>query len=625
MSTTRTRAATDTLTRDALAVLQPGFTGTTPPDWVLRRLDEGLAAVAVFGRNVVSPDQLAALTARLRTVRDDVLVAVDEEGGDVTRLEVRTGSSYPGNLALGAVDDPALTRAVARDLGRRLAACGINLNWAPCADVNSDPDNPVIGVRSFGDTPALVARHTAAYVEGLQSAGVAACTKHFPGHGDTAVDSHHDMPRVGVDLATLRERELVPFRAAVAAGTRAVMSAHILLPALDPARPATLSPAALHGLLRAPEADGGLGFEGLVVTDGIEMRAISAAYGIERGSVLALAAGADALCVGGGLCDEATVLRLRDALVRAVHDGDLPEERLADAASRVRALAGWVRQAGGAGATATGPVALGPALPAAGPLGATAAAPAHPGAAASGTALPVTGPRGAAASGTASPAATSPAATPPAPTSPSPAIPDEAAPATAPSAATPPAAGTAEMTAPAQERPTPAQEATAPEPEATAPGLLAARRALRRTAREPFTPLTGPVHVAAFTPVANIAVGDETPWGVAAELTRLLPGTTTTAYGAERATAEGTDRLIAALLTEAGRRRVVAVVRDAHRHPWMAEALAALVAARPDTAVVEMGVPQAAPCGALHLATHGAARVCARAAAEALTEDTAAG
>ncbi|MFF9477485.1 glycoside hydrolase family 3 protein [Streptomyces sp. NPDC014733] len=515
MSTTRTRPATDALTRDALAVLQPGFRGTTAPDWVLRRLDEGLAAVAVFGRNVENPDQLAALTAQLRAVRGDVLVAVDEEGGDVTRLEVRTGSSYPGNLALGAVDDPELTRAVARDLGTRLAACGINLNWAPCADVNSDPGNPVIGVRSFGDTPAPVARHTAAYVEGLQSAGVAACTKHFPGHGDTAVDSHHDMPRVGVDLATLRERELVPFRAAVAAGTRAVMSAHILLPALDPERPATLSPAALHGLLRAPVSEGGLGFDGLIVTDGIEMRAISATYGIERGSVLALAAGADALCVGGGLSDEATVDRLRDALIRAVHDGDLPEERLADAAARVRALAEWARGA------------------------AASAAPA-------------------------------------------------------------PGAGAVEGAAPA-------------------PGLRAARRALRRTAREPFTPLTAPVHVAGFTPVANIAVGDETPWGVAAELTRLLPGTTTTTYGAERATAEGTDRLVAAVLTEAGRRRVVAVVRDAHRHPWMAAALTALVAARPDTVVVEMGVPQAEPCGALHLATHGAARVCARAAAEALT------
>jgi beta-N-acetylhexosaminidase len=157
---------TDTLTRDALAVLQPGFLGTTAPDWLLRQVGEGLTAVGLFGRNITSPDQLAALTAQLRAVRDDVLVAIDEEGGDVTRLEVRDGSSFPGNLALGAVDDTELTRSVARELGRRLAECGVNLNWAPSADVNSNPDNPVIGVRSFGADTHLTARHTAAYVEG---------------------------------------------------------------------------------------------------------------------------------------------------------------------------------------------------------------------------------------------------------------------------------------------------------------------------------------------------------------------------------------------------------------------------------------------------------------------------
>lgn len=333
---------TDKLTRDALAVLQPGFTGTTAPDWLLRRISEGLASVALFGRNVTSAPQVAALTAQLRAERDDVLVAIDEEGGDVTRLEVRTGSSFPGNLALGSVDDPELTRAVARELGRRLAECGVNHNWSPSADVNSNPDNPVIGVRSFGSDTALVARHTAAYVEGLQAAGVAACTKHFPGHGDTAVDSHHAMPRIDADLETLNARELVPFRAAIAAGAKSVMSAHILLPALDRERPATLSPQILTGLLR-----GELGYEGLIVTDGIEMNAIASAYGIERGTVLAIAAGADAICVGGGLSDEGTVLRLRDALVAAVRAGELPEERLADAATRVRELAGWTRRARG--------------------------------------------------------------------------------------------------------------------------------------------------------------------------------------------------------------------------------------------------------------------------------------
>ncbi|WP_405998592.1 glycoside hydrolase family 3 protein [Streptomyces sp. NBC_00829] len=499
--------STDTLTRDALAVLQPGFVGTTAPDWLLRRIGEGLSAVGLFGRNIVTPEQLAALTAQLRAERDDVLVAIDEEGGDVTRLEVRDGSSFPGNYALGRVDDTDLTRAVARELGRRLAECGVDLNWAPSADVNSNPDNPVIGVRSFGADTALTARHTVAYIEGLQAAGVAACTKHFPGHGDTNVDSHHALPRIDVDLDTLQARELVPFRAAIAAGSKAVMSAHILLPALDPNRPATLSPQILTGLLREE-----LGYEGLIVTDGMEMQAISAVYGIERGSVLAIAAGADAICVGGGLADEETVLRLRDALVTAVRDGELPEERLADAAARMRALADWTRRARGAAA--------------------------EPGAA--------------------------------------------------------------------------VQEGTAP---GTDIGLVAARRAVRVTAGKlPYAPPAGAPYVAAFSPVANIAVGDETPWGVAAELAALLPGTTTDTYGA---TSE-TSSLVAHVVGLAGDRRIVAVVRDVHRHPWMADALDALIAARPDTVVVEMGVDRAAPRGALHIATHGAARVCGRAAAEVI-------
>ncbi|WP_328861699.1 glycoside hydrolase family 3 protein [Streptomyces sp. NBC_00306] len=511
--TTLVRGSSDTLTRDALAVLQPGFLGTTAPEWLLRQIGEGLSAVGLFGRNIVTPEQLTALTAQLRAERDDVLVAIDEEGGDVTRLEVRTGSSFPGNYALGSVDDTGLTRDVARELGRRLAECGVDLNWAPSADVNANPDNPVIGVRSFGADAALAARHTVAYVEGLQAAGVAACVKHFPGHGDTNVDSHHALPRIDVDLDTLHARDLLPFRAAIAAGSKAVMSAHILLPALDPNRPATLSPQILTGLLREE-----LGFQGLIVTDGMEMNAIASTYGIERGSVLAIAAGADAICVGGGLADEGTVLRLRDALVTAVRDGELPEERLADAAARVRALADWTRRARGAGG--------------------------EPGAA-----------------------------------------------------------------------PTPAQPGggTAPGNDV---GLIAARRAVKVSAGElPYRPVTEAPYVAAFTPVANIAVGDETPWGVASELAALLPGTTTDTYG----DTSGTTVLVANVLGMAADRRIVAVVRDVHRHPWMADALDALVEARPDTVVVEMGVDRAQPRGALHIATHGAARVCGRAAAEVIT------
>ncbi|MFI8306281.1 glycoside hydrolase family 3 protein [Streptomyces sp. NPDC085927] len=492
---TTSTTGTDTLTRDALAVLQPGFAGTTAPDWVRRRLAEGLASVALFGRNVATAEQVAALTAQLRAERDDLLVAIDEESGDVTRLEVRTGSSFPGNHALGAVDDTALTRGVARELGHRLAECGVTFDWAPSADVNANPDNPVIGVRSFGRDTDLVARHTAAWVEGLQSTGVAACTKHFPGHGDTSVDSHHAVPHIDLDAATLHERELEPFRAAIAAGTRAVMSAHIRVPVLDPDRPATLSHRILTGLLR-----GELGYQGLIVTDGMEMRAISGTYGLEHGVVLAIAAGADAICVGGGLCDEDTVQGLQDALVAAVRSGELSEERLADAAARVRALADWT-------------------------------------------------------------------------------------------------AGMRRSPAPEGGR----------EPEI---GLTAARRAVTVTRPGAAAPVTGPVYVATFHPAANIAVGDETPWGVGAELARLLPGTATGSF-------TGPDAGARALEAAAGR-RVVAVVRDEHRHPWMRTALDTLLTAGPDTVVVEMGVPQSAPRGALHVATYGAARVCGTAAAEAV-------
>ncbi|MFD8615049.1 glycoside hydrolase family 3 protein [Streptomyces sp. NPDC059631] len=490
---TMSATGNESLSRDALAVLQPGFAGTTAPDWVHRRIDEGLAAVALFGRNVATAGQVAELTARLRAQKDDLLVAIDEESGDVTRLDVRTGSAFPGNHALGAVDDTDLTRRVARELGRRLAECGVNLNWAPSADVNADPGNPVIGVRAFGSDTDLVARHTAAYVRGMQSSGVAACTKHFPGHGDTNVDSHHAIPRIDVDAETLYKRELVPFRAAIEAGTRAVMSAHILVPALDPERPGTLSHRILVELLR-----GELGYDGLIVTDGIEMQAISRAYGLERGVVLAIEAGADAICVGGGLHDEATVLNMRDALVAAVRGGELSEERLADAARRVRELAGWTARV------------------------------------------------------------------------------------------------RAEADVAADEE----------------VGLVAARRALAVTGEA--ARVDAPVYVATFNPAPNIAVGHETPWGVDAELERLLPGTTTGTF----TDAEAGPDAGAAALKAAGEHRIVAVVRDEHRHPWMRSALDTVLAARPDTIVVEMGVPQSPARGAVHIATHGAARVCGVAAAE---------
>lgn len=332
------------LLRDAGAVLQMGFVGTAPPAWLRRRLAAGeLGGVALFRRNIANPAQLAGLNAALRAENPDILVCIDEEGGDVTRLEIERGSSYPGNLALGFVDDPRLTESVAASIGRDLAAIGVNLNYAPDADVNANPDNPVIGVRSFGSDGPLVSRHTAAYVRGLQSTGVAACAKHFPGHGDTSGDSHLGIPLVDFDEAA-EQVHLAPFRAAIEAGAKAVMTAHVLFPRRDAELPATMSHAVLTGLLRRE-----LGFDGLVITDGIDMGAISGRYGVAEGTVKAIAAGADAICWGGSDAADAEFQYLRSALMWAVREGRLSADRLHEAAERNRDVARWsagVRTAG---------------------------------------------------------------------------------------------------------------------------------------------------------------------------------------------------------------------------------------------------------------------------------------
>jgi beta-N-acetylhexosaminidase len=475
----------ESIERLADRCLFPGFRGTAVPDWVQRRVAAGLGGVLLYGRNVTAPDQVAALSASLHTERPELLIAIDEEGGNVTRLESATGSSYPGNLALGAVDDTDLTRAVARSMGSELAAAGVDLDLAPDADVNSNISNPVIGVRAFGSEPALVARHTVAWVEGLQASGVAACVKHFPGHGDTSVDSHLALPVVGEDP---HNGALAPFQAAIEAGVWAVMSAHIVVPTLDSA-PATISRRVMTDLLRDE-----LGFEGLVITDGLEMRAISDGVGIAEGAVLALAAGCDALCIGGGLADEDIVDELRNAIITAVRTGRLSEQRLEDAAARVDRLAAW-----------------------------------------------------------------------------------------------------------RSHQPDP------PHADRNI-GLVAARRAIR--ADGPVR-ITDDAVVVKLTPASTMASG-LLPWGVAAPLAQLATRVTALEFTGPPVDPDG-------IVAKAAGQSLVLVVRDLHRHQWLAAATEALLARRPDTVVVEMGLPACRPAGALsYIATYGSARVCGLAAAERL-------
>ncbi|ANJ26323.1 glycoside hydrolase family 3 protein [Agromyces aureus] len=320
------------LRRDIHTTLLPGFAGTSAPDWLLARLRDGLGGVCIFGPNIVDAEQLLALNTSLRDENPLAVVAIDEEGGDVTRLFYDRGAPYPGNAVLGRLDETELTERVAREVGEALAATGCTVTFAPDIDVNSNPDNPVIGVRSFGADPELVARHTSAWVRGVQSTGVAASAKHFPGHGDTATDSHLALPIVDVALETLRERELVPFRAAIASGTRTIMTSHILLPQLDAENPATLSSRILQGLLR-----GELGYEGVIVSDALDMKGASGVHGIPGAAVLALAAGCDLLCIGSENTD-AQLDEIVEAVEAAVADGRIPAERIREAAARVREL-----------------------------------------------------------------------------------------------------------------------------------------------------------------------------------------------------------------------------------------------------------------------------------------------
>jgi beta-N-acetylhexosaminidase len=310
------------LERQAAACIFASFPGPVVPDWIRAWGARGLGGVVLFADNV---ERVGELTAELRR-ENGVVIAIDEEGGDVTRLEAAEGSSYPGNLALGVVDDTDLTERVAASIAAELAGAGVTMNLAPVADVNSNPQNPVIGVRSFGSDPELVARHVAAFVRGTQSVGVAACAKHFPGHGDTAVDSHLDLPVVQGDVDTA----LVPFRAAIDAGVQTVMTGHLVVPELDEA-PATLSRRILGDLLR-----GELGFTGLVLSDALEMGAIARQVDIPEAAVQALEAGVDALCLGR-VQGEGVVASVHSAILKAVASGRLEAERVSEAAARVTA------------------------------------------------------------------------------------------------------------------------------------------------------------------------------------------------------------------------------------------------------------------------------------------------
>jgi beta-N-acetylhexosaminidase len=296
-----------------------------------------LGGVTLFNRNIEEPAQVAELSIELQHLSDEVplWVAIDQEGGRVARLR-RPFTEWPPMAALGRHGDERLARRFATALARELRAVGVSLDYAPVLDIHTNPQNPIIGDRALAESPEAVAGLGVAIIEALQEHGVAACGKHFPGHGDTAVDSHVDLPVVEHPPDRIRRVESHPFKRAIAADVAFIMTAHILVPTIDAERPATLSPAIVQGMLRDE-----LHFNGVILSDDLEMDALAKTYSVQEAAVLAIAAGCDGVLV----CRPKSSDRLRDidvqvtvleALIHAVEDGRVSRARVDDALRRQR-------------------------------------------------------------------------------------------------------------------------------------------------------------------------------------------------------------------------------------------------------------------------------------------------
>jgi beta-N-acetylhexosaminidase len=311
-----------------------GFAGhSIPPDLRALAREFDLGGIILFARNVESPEQVAEISREAQTLihPDDGIplwVSVDQEGGRVARLKAPF-TVWPPMITLGRSGDEKLAQRFATALAAELRAVGISLDYTPVLDIHTNPTNPVIGDRALAERAEDVARLGRAIIRTLQREGIAACGKHFPGHGDTSTDSHYELPLIEHPPDRLDAIELVPFRAAIEEDVAAIMTAHILIPALDESRPATLSPAAVDGLLKKK-----LGYKGLVLSDDLEMKAISGRLGIPEATVAAVGAGCDAVLMCGAAQDaQAGAL---EAIIRAIETGTLPMKRVEDALARHR-------------------------------------------------------------------------------------------------------------------------------------------------------------------------------------------------------------------------------------------------------------------------------------------------
>jgi len=327
---------------DVSELVMMGFAGPTLSPETLNTLrNERPPLFILFAQNYQDPRQLLALTDEIQAktreagLNTPALISVDQEGGRVQRF--RSGFTIlPAARKVGDHDSPDLAFELTRLQARELHAAGLQLNFSPVCDVNTNPANPVIGDRAYGETPERVAKIARAVVRGHLEESVEACIKHFPGHGDTHLDSHESLPTVHTPLETLREREWHPFREAIRAGCRFLMSAHILLPHLDPVNPGTLSPTFLKRYLREE-----IGYTGIITSDDMEMGAITQNYGAEEAPLLALEAGCDILCYRS----ESAALIAMESIRKALKDGRLKPETLMPSVERNRAARMRIRLA----------------------------------------------------------------------------------------------------------------------------------------------------------------------------------------------------------------------------------------------------------------------------------------
>ncbi|WP_438350809.1 glycoside hydrolase family 3 protein [Paenibacillus sp. FA6] len=316
-----------------------GFHDLVPNDHIKQLIEEyHIGGVIYFRRNIDELEQVAKLSSSLQVIAKDsqnlpLWISIDQEGGMVTRIDHKQMSRVPGNMALGATANPEYSYKVSTISAEEMIALGLNVNFAPCLDVNNNARNPVIGVRSFGENADHVAEHGAAVIKAFQDNNLSAAAKHFPGHGDTSVDSHLGLSEVAHDRSRLDAIELKPFVRAIEEGVDMIMTAHVIFPAIESKPiPATLSRAVLTGLLREE-----LGFEGIIVTDCLEMYAIAKSFGIAEGAIQAIEAGADCVLVSHTLSDQISAI---EAVTAAVLSGRVSESVIDTAVERILNLKG---------------------------------------------------------------------------------------------------------------------------------------------------------------------------------------------------------------------------------------------------------------------------------------------